>query len=144
MEVAHMDQPKDMTEREERDTGFTNARKSGVSHPIAPLWGKGCFTCSLGSNGEHPKTRCCRWAARLLAPAHMWGTGSRACTLKECSGTPRGTHAWKLHRCGPRFVRGEVTALSQSVPILFLIIHKHKQSKCSRAGTLSQTKLHLI
>jgi len=80
MEVSHVDQTKDVAEREERGriTGFAKAEKSWTSHPTAQLWGRGCFACSLDSTGEHAKTWCWGWAPRLLAPALMWSTGSRA------------------------------------------------------------------
>jgi len=37
----------------------------------------------------------------------------------------------------------DVTALSQSVPILFLTIRKHKRSQRSQAVTQLQTQVHL-
>lgn len=126
--------------------GFTKAGKSWTSHPIAPVWGTGCFACFVGSIGEHPKTWCWGWSHRLLAPALTWGTGPRAWTIKECSGTLRRLQMWKLHGCGARFLRDkwwDGTKQARLSPSFSSLYIKHKRSKCLQAVIQSQTQLHL-
>lgn len=110
MEVAHMNQTKDLSEAEEwsRVTRLTKAGKSWISHPIAPLWERRCSLCSLGSNGWTSKDVVLGMCTRALGSCSYEGHWTKDLnSLKECSGTMRGLQSEKLHGCGPRFVRGK-------------------------------------